>query len=126
VRCKRKRLGRTIRSFAPNSNGLRGDETGEVDDRVRRSRKSRMLAWDMANDPAADHKDRVAALRLCAEVEGAIQKGPAIVNDNRTINVLRVPTRDVTPEDDADFDRKFKAQQTKLVADARSVRQVAA
>lgn len=106
-------------------NALRGD-ADEVDDR--RPSKSQIsgAAWDMANNPAADHKDRIAALRLCAEVEGAIVKGPAIVNDNRTINVLRVPTRDVTPEDDADFDRKFKAQQTRLVADARSVRPQAA
>lgn len=83
-------------------------------------------AWDMTRDPTADQKDRIAALRLCAEMNGAIQKGPGVVVDNRTINVLRVPTRDVTPEDDADFDLKFKAQQTKLVADARSTRQIAA
>jgi hypothetical protein len=125
VRCKRKFGSRSV--VRAELEALRGDED-EVDDRFRRSRKSRNKAWDMANDPAADHKDRVAALRLCAEVEGAIQKGPAIVNDNRTINVLRVPTRDVGTR------RKTTPTLTKVqsaaneacrVADARSARPVA-
>ena len=34
---------------------------------------------------------------------------------------LIVPPRDRTPEDCADFDAKFAVQQTKLVADARSI-----
>jgi hypothetical protein len=49
---------------------------------------------------------------LCAEVEGAIVKGPSnVAIDNRTINVLRVPTRDVTPKTTPTL-TKFKAQQT--------------
>jgi hypothetical protein len=52
--------------------------------------------------------------------------GNVQLNDNRVINVLRVPTRDVTPEDDADFDRRFKDNQMKLVTDARSNRPAAA
>ena len=35
---------------------------------------------------------------------------------------LGVPPRDRTPDDDADFDVKFKAQQLALVAEARSAR----
>lgn len=35
---------------------------------------------------------------------------------------LLVPRRDVTVADDADFDAKFIVQQTKLVAEARSIR----
>jgi hypothetical protein len=35
---------------------------------------------------------------------------------------LIVPPRDRTPEDNADFEVKFLAQQTKLVAEARSER----
>ncbi len=47
------------------------------------------------------------------------------LNDNRIVNVLRVPTRDMTAADDADFDKRFKAQQTQLVIDARSNRPAA-
>lgn len=107
-------------------NALRGDE-GEVDECRPSKGELSKAAWDMAHAPGADHKDRVAALRLCAEIEGAIQKGPAIVNDNRTINVLRVPTRvGSSPEEQDEWKREFKSQQTKLVADARSARPVAA
>lgn len=70
-------------------------------------------------------KDRLDGFKLFGEFMGHISKGPAIVNDNRVVNVLRVPTRDVTPEDDADFDTKFHAQQTRLIADARSNRPTA-
>lgn len=72
----------------------------------------------------ADDKEAVNFYKLQAELCGFTTKAPLV--DNRTINVLRVPTRDVTPEDDADFDVKFEAQQQKLVADARSPRQIAA
>jgi hypothetical protein len=106
-------------------NAMRGDEDA-VDERCPSKADLESEAWDIARNPAVDAKDRIAAIRLAAEMQGAIQKGPAVAIDNRTINVLRVPTRDVTPEDDADFDLKFKAQQTKLVADARSARQIAA
>lgn len=69
-----------------------------------------------------DGKDKIGAFKLFAEVMGHIAKVPSMVQDNRVINVLRVPTRDLTPEDDADFNARFYAQQTKLVADARSNR----
>jgi hypothetical protein len=73
---------------------------------------------------SAEDKEAVNFYKLQAELCGFTTKAPLV--DNRTINVLRVPTRDVTPEDDADFDVKFEAQQTKLVRDARSNRQIAA
>lgn len=73
---------------------------------------------------SAEDKEAVNFYKLQAELCGYTTKAPLV--DNRTINVLRVPTRDVTPEDDADFDKKFKAQQVQLVADARSVRTIAA
>jgi hypothetical protein len=75
---------------------------------------------------AIDDKDAAALYKLYLESEGEIQKGPAIINDNRTVNVLRVPARDTTPEDDEDFDRRFYLQQNALIADAKSKRTVAA
>lgn len=71
-----------------------------------------------------DPKESLAAYKLYSEIAGFIEKPGVIVNnnDNRVVNVLRVPTRDITPADDEDFRVKFKAQQTKLVADARSAR----
>lgn len=76
-----------------------------------------------------DKKDAIAAYKLYLECEGAIQRGTNVNidnSDNRVVNVLKVPMRDVTPEDDADFDRRFLAQQTKLIADAKSERPIAA
>jgi hypothetical protein len=81
---------------------------------------------------ATDPKDKAQLYKLYLESEGAIQKGNGggnvnlQFNDNRVVKVLRVPARDVTPEDDADFDERFYAQQTKLIADARSERPAAA
>jgi hypothetical protein len=78
---------------------------------------------------AMDKKDAIAAYKLYLEAEGAIQKGTNVNIDNsdrRVVNVLKVPTRDITAEDDADFDRRFLAQQTQLIANARSERPIAA
>lgn len=79
---------------------------------------------------ALEPKDKAALYKLYLESEGAIQKGNQtnvqINQDNRVVKVLRVPARDVTPEDDADFDERFYAQQNRLIADARSSRPVAA
>lgn len=71
---------------------------------------------------ARDPKDRLAAYRLYGEINGHIEKPGVTVNnnDNRIVNVLKVPVRDATPADDADFDRRFKLQQTALVENARS------
>lgn len=76
---------------------------------------------------AIDDKDAAALYKLYLESEGEIQKtAPQVnINDNRVVNVLRVPTRDITPEDDADFDRRFYIQQNKLIADAKSTRPAA-
>ncbi len=78
---------------------------------------------------ALDKKDAIAAYKLYLESEGAIQKGTNVNIDNsdrRVVNVLKVPTRDVTPADDEDFNRRFYEQQNKLIADARSARPIAA
>lgn len=79
---------------------------------------------------AIDPKDKAALYKLYLESEGAILKGNTtnvqINQDQRVVKVLRVPARDVTPEDDADFDERFYAQQTRLIADARSSRPEAA
>jgi hypothetical protein len=78
---------------------------------------------------ATDAKDKAALYKLYLEAEGEIKKGGTsvtIAQDNRVVNVLRVPARDVTPEDDEDFDRRFYAQQTALIADAKSSRPAAA
>lgn len=77
----------------------------------------------------ADDREAIGFYKLAAELKGYVQKGGTNINvnqDNRVVNVLRVPTRDITPEDDADFNEKFYAQQTKLIADARSNRPIAA
>lgn len=67
---------------------------------------------------------RLKAIEQFRDMKGYTTKAkeaPNLIN-NGVINVLRVPVRDITPEDDADFERKFEAQQLKLVRDARSSR----
>jgi len=91
--------------------------------------KVEQVAWEIAEDRQVEPKDRIAALKLIADVRGMIQKGGTnvtIAQDNRVVHVLRVPARDVTPEDDADFDQRFYAQQTALIANAKSSRPAAA
>lgn len=76
---------------------------------------------DLARNSTLSAKDRIAAHRLFAEMMGRIQKAGTQVNvDARTVNVLRVPATVETPEEEEVFARRFKAQQTALVADARS------
>jgi hypothetical protein len=79
---------------------------------------------------ASDPKDKAALYKLYLEAEGAISKGNTtnvqINQDQRVVKVLRVPARDITPEDDADFDERFYVQQNRLIADARSNRPIAA
>lgn len=80
---------------------------------------------NLARELASSHgggKDAIGAYKLYGEYVGDIQKVPTAIVDNRVINVLKVPVRDQTPEDDADFDTRFYAQQTKLIADAKSIR----
>lgn len=89
--------------------------------------KVETTAWEIAEDRGAKDSDRINALKLIAEIRGMTQRGTNIsLNDNRVVNVLRVPMRDITPEDDADFDKRFYAQQTALIADAKSNRPVVA
>ncbi len=74
---------------------------------------------------ATDPKAKEGLYKLYLDSVGALPKGGTNINlnqDNRVVNVLRVPTRDVTPEDDADFDRRFYIQQNALIADAKSNR----
>lgn len=77
---------------------------------------------------AADDKDAVHYYKLLAEIRGKTGRGTNInINqDNRVVNVLKVPTRDVTPADDEDFNRRFYEQQNRLIADAKSARPIAA
>lgn len=68
-------------------------------------------------------KDRIKAYETLANIAGYIEKPGVTVNNNtQVVNVLRVPTRDITIEDDRDFAQKFKEQQLQLVSDARSNR----
>lgn len=69
-----------------------------------------------------DEKIALDAVKEATEIAGYKPKGAGVIvnNDNRIVSVLRVPTRDVSDADNADFDVKFKRQQTQLVADARS------
>lgn len=106
---------------------LRNEGVGELlsqpDGKIER------IAWDIAECTATDAKDRIAALRLVGELQGKLSKGTNIqVNqDNRKIvNVLRVPMQIRTPEQREEFNRRFKEQQTTLIADARSSRPAAA
>jgi hypothetical protein len=102
-----------------------GEGEDDEDDRVRQI-KSEILQ----RARSADDREAVGFYKLCLEAEGAIGKGNTtnvqINQDNRVVKVLRVPARDITPEDNADFDERFYAQQTRLIADARSSRPVAA
>jgi hypothetical protein len=79
---------------------------------------------------AAEDREATQLYKLYLESEGAIQKGNQtnvqINQDNRVVKVLRVPARDITPEDDADFEERFYKQQTQLIADAKSARPIAA
>lgn len=96
---------------------LRGE--GEAgDEAILLPSKTRLVQMVYERAAGADDKEALGFFKLAAEICGFVSKAPLV--DNRTINVLRVPTRDVTPEDDADFDVKFEAQQTKLIADARA------
>lgn len=77
---------------------------------------------------ADDDRDKATLYKLYMDSRGMIAKGGnnVQITDNRVVNVLRVPTRDVTPEDDEDFDRRFYIQQNALIANAKSSRPVAA
>lgn len=74
----------------------------------------------------AKDSDAVKFLELAAEMRGWRNRGSGaninINTDNRIVNVLKVPTRDATPADDADFNERFYIQQNALIADAKSNR----
>lgn len=94
-------------------------EDGQVSSMLPSPEQVKKAIWDRSNASIED-KDALAGMRLYCEVEGLIKKGPSAIFDNRTINVLRVPMRDVTPEDDIDFERRFEQHQTALVANVRN------
>jgi hypothetical protein len=74
---------------------------------------------------ATDPKAKEGLYKLYLDSVGALPKGGTNINvnqDNRVVQVLRVPTRDVTREDDEDFERRFYIQQNALIADAKSNR----
>lgn len=78
---------------------------------------------------ALDTKDKIAGFRLLFERRNMVSKGGTNVNinqDNRVVNVLRVPSRIRTDEEREDFNRRFKENQINLIADARSSRPQAA
>lgn len=95
-----------------------GEEPGETD-KSQVSQEVLAIARTTRNPEV-----RLKAYKLWGELNGEIAKPGVTINqnDNRTVNVLRVPTRDITPEDDLDFDRRFEAQQLRLVAEAKSQR----
>ena len=65
----------------------------------------------------------VLRVRRTETIDGAIGRfAAAYPNPPRRHCLLIVPERDVTAEDDADFERRFKAQQLKSQADARSAK----
>jgi hypothetical protein len=77
----------------------------------------------------AEPKEAAALGKLYADVKGWGGNRGTNINinqDNRVVQVLKVPTRDVTAEDDADFERRFYEQQNRLIADAKSARPIAA
>lgn len=108
VRAERRRLGGTegeVKTSLPTKEAY----AKEVIDRAR----------------GADDKEAIGLYKLGADILGYAEKAPLI--DNRTINILKVPARvGTSPEEQDDWGRRFKAQQTKLVADARSARPIAA
>lgn len=72
-----------------------------------------------------DAKLKLEYFKLEAEAEGLIKKpGGTNVNiDNRQVNYhLKTPMKPATPEEHESFAARFKAQQMKLVEDARSNR----
>lgn len=84
--------------------------------------KEEFAAEMWSRSKTADDKDAVKFAEVAGKVLGYIQTGSSVTVDNRTINVLKVPSRVSTVEEKADFAIRFKAQQTRLVADARSSR----
>lgn len=85
------------------------------------------IAREMATimkSPTASNADKIKAAATAAEVMG-FTKQPANTNINTgtiTNNVLRVPAKPVTPEEEHAYEMRFKASQLKLVSDARASR----
>jgi len=88
-----------------------------------RSLGQRLSRLETASKPKPRRIPHVLEIRhgeTFAEAEGRfIERFGPIPRGHR---FLGVPPRDHTDEDHADFDVKFKAQQTVLVAEARSAR----
>jgi hypothetical protein len=74
--------------------------------------------WDLANT-TTDTRDKIAALKLYAEVRSYIEKPGDKINTNLTINQNRVMVIKDHGSDD-DWERRAGEQQMKLVADARN------
>ena len=96
---------------------LMGD--GNYEDREPTESQVRKEVLDHAR-ATIDAKVKLDGYRLYADMRGMLRKDMAV--NVGTINILKVPTRDISAEDDADFERRFEAQQLKLVRDARSTR----
>ncbi len=71
-----------------------------------------------------DPKDAATLYKLWLEGKGAIGKGVTINNNNdnrtQTVNVLKVPAQPKTDEERELLEMRFKAHQTKLVANVRT------
>lgn len=79
--------------------------------------------WTIANDPKVKPNDQIKAIDSYAEIDG-VTKRPANFNVGNTItqNVLRVPAKPVTTEEQALYETRLEMSQLKLVNDARSSR----
>lgn len=97
-----------------------GAQTEDVDDKEQSVRERLAIA----RDPNVPIEARLKAYDQIDDVNG--WKTSKTGNTNNTVvlinPILRVPTRDVTPEDDEDFNVRFKANQMKLVNNAKSSR----
>ena len=76
--------------------------------------------WELAESPGSEKKDRIAAYKLYAEIQGYIEKGVgAIVNNNTIVNQNRVMVVKDFGDDDS-WENKAVEHQTKLIEHARS------
>lgn len=74
--------------------------------------------WAMATDPRVDPKDRAVYMKLYAELINAIEKTPAVVNNNHVVmpKVIALPTY----ASDEDWEAAAEKQQADLLNVASS------
>jgi hypothetical protein len=82
------------------------------------------ILFDIASSGATAAKDRIAAVGLMLEARGEIKRGSSVNVNNGTINnnVLRVPAKPITAEEEALYEARLEQSQMKLVRDARASR----